>query len=55
MVAIVLLALGGLGHAELGMRAYPVAVNAIIREHHVEHIGEELREAMGAMQPIETV
>ena len=32
-----------------------VAVNAIIREHHVEHIGEELREAMGAMQPIETV
>ena len=30
MVAIVLLTLGGLGHAELGMRAYPVAVNAIM-------------------------
>lgn len=30
MVATLLLALGGLGHAELGMRAYPVAVSAIM-------------------------
>lgn len=30
VVAVLLLALGGLGHAELGMRAYPVAVNAIM-------------------------
>lgn len=29
-VAALLLMLGGLGHAELGMRAYPVAVNAIM-------------------------
>lgn len=30
LVAILLLALGGLGYAELGMRAYPVAVNVIM-------------------------
>ncbi|GGX86772.1 hypothetical protein GCM10007160_12650 [Litchfieldella qijiaojingensis] len=30
VVAALLLALGGLGHAELGMRAYPVAVSAIM-------------------------
>ncbi|MDI5985962.1 hypothetical protein QLQ85_14285 [Halomonas sp. M4R5S39] len=29
-VAALLLAAGGMGHAELGMRAYPVAVNAIM-------------------------
>ena len=28
--AVLLVALGGLGHAELGMRAYPVAVNAVM-------------------------
>lgn len=30
VVATLLVALGGLGHAELGMRAYPVAINAIM-------------------------
>ncbi|MFC3284896.1 COG4648 family protein [Litchfieldella rifensis] len=30
VVATFLLTLGGLGHAELGMRAYPVAVNAMM-------------------------
>ncbi|WP_253927012.1 COG4648 family protein [Halomonas hibernica] len=28
--AVLLVGLGGLGHAELGMRAYPVAVNAVM-------------------------
>ncbi|MGO2992551.1 MAG: hypothetical protein ACTIDY_13865 [Halomonadaceae bacterium] len=28
--AVLLVALGGLGHAELGMRGYPIAVNAIM-------------------------
>ncbi|EWG98965.1 hypothetical protein [Halomonas sp. BC04] len=28
--AVLLLTVGGLGHAELGMRAYPIAVNAIM-------------------------
>ncbi|MGR2739532.1 hypothetical protein ACUY1T_13870 [Billgrantia sp. Q4P2] len=30
LAAALLLALGGLGHAELGMRAYPVAVNIVM-------------------------
>lgn len=30
VAAVLLLALGGLGHAELGMRAYPVAVSVVM-------------------------
>ncbi|KPQ22665.1 hypothetical protein [Halomonas sp. HL-93] len=30
MVAVLMLVLGGLGYADLGMRAYPVAINALM-------------------------
>lgn len=41
--AVLLVALGGLGHAELGMRAYPVAVNAVMLAIFSLACGEECR------------
>jgi ketol-acid reductoisomerase len=43
----------GLGEADSSVDNQTlVQVNAIIRDHDVEYIGTELREAMGAMKPI---